>query len=163
MTLAIGLANTRMTMMKNSQQYGFTLIELMIVVTIIGILAAIAIPVYQQFVMRSKFSEVIIMATQWEKAIEMCLVTAGEAAKCFDGRNGVPENVNGLPNIRVSEITSENMSGASTAFPQEVLIKAVGNDELLRRTYTLKASYSPASGVSWQVGGTCRSESPSIC
>jgi type IV pilus assembly protein PilA len=55
--------------MKRSMQKGFTLIELMIVVAIIGILAAVALPAYQDYTTRSKMSEVILLAAPAKLAV----------------------------------------------------------------------------------------------
>ena len=65
--------------MYRKAQQGFTLIELMIVVAIIGILAAIALPAYQDYVKRAKVSEVILAASACRTAITEVYQTATTA------------------------------------------------------------------------------------
>jgi type IV pilus assembly protein PilA len=55
--------------MKRSIQKGFTLIELMIVVAILGILAAVALPAYQDYTVRARVSEVILAASQCRTSV----------------------------------------------------------------------------------------------
>jgi len=78
--------------MKKSQQ-GFTLIELMIVVAIIGILAAVAIPAYSTYTKKAKFSEVVLAAEAKKASVELCFRDAGagtDLTVCDDATNGVP-------------------------------------------------------------------------
>lgn len=79
--------------MKAQTQKGFTLIELMIVVAIIGILAAIAIPQYQTYTAKSQVSRVMSEAGQLRTAIEACindgrLVVGDGAGECDPGATG---------------------------------------------------------------------------
>ena len=68
--------------MKRSIQKGFTLIELMIVVAIIGILAAVALPAYQGYIKRAAYSEVIASANPVKSAIALCRQQAAAIGDC---------------------------------------------------------------------------------
>ena len=68
--------------MRRRVQQGFTLIELMIVVAIIGILAAVALPAYQGYIKKAAYSEVIAQANPVKTAIAECMNIQGDKDKC---------------------------------------------------------------------------------
>jgi len=93
------------------KQSGFTLIELMIVVAIIGILAAIAVPQYQQYTNKAKFTEVVNATAPMKNAVEICItslgLTTGTIAGCGNGSNGMPAAQGAYGNV-ASVIADDN-------------------------------------------------------
>ena len=91
--------------MTRKQQAGFTLIELMIVVAIIGILAAIAIPQYQNYVARSQVARVMSETGTLRTSVEECILT---------GRTTVGDAAG---NCDVGATTSDLMEGGEPTIP----------------------------------------------
>lgn len=75
--------------MKKTLQKGFTLIELMIVVAIIGILAAVALPAYQDYTVRAKMAEVVLQSDALGGAIADCVLNKDDITQCTDVNAGI--------------------------------------------------------------------------
>ncbi|QPG06301.1 prepilin-type N-terminal cleavage/methylation domain-containing protein [Salinimonas marina] len=71
-----------------NKQDGFTLIELMIVVAIIGILAAVALPAYSNYTEKARFTEIVNATAGVKSAVEVCAQTLDGIDNCTGGTNG---------------------------------------------------------------------------
>jgi len=142
--------------MKKNQQ-GFTLIELMIVVAIIGILAAVALPAYQDYTKRAKLSEVMVLASKDKLSVSEYYLSVGNMpAQDKSGVNLAKEQSNYLSTDTLYETQDEDnatityyLSDAiADADDQTIIFTGAGGTNGVKWTCTagdLADKYRPAN------------------
>ena len=135
-------------MQKNN---GFTLIELMIVIAIIGILASVAVPMYGNYTKRAKFADIINQTAAYKTAVSVCVQDLNTITGCSHNTNSIPDAIANKGNLASLQVVNGQ-------------ITAVGTQAVDNANFILTPTWTPATNtLDWVVDAASTCGEAQLC
>ncbi|OGT53107.1 MAG: hypothetical protein A3E84_02460 [Gammaproteobacteria bacterium RIFCSPHIGHO2_12_FULL_42_13] len=118
---------------------GFSLVELMIVVAIIGILSVVAIPSYQNYTQRARFAETLVASAPFKTAVSLALQQGVSSTELRNNEHGIPPSPPATKNLASIFIENGIITATSTKTAGDATLVLTPNSD----------------GSQWSISGSC--------